>query len=319
MDNIFPKKDENSKDDLTILFRLTHPDLKDSIINFLFDRRSSSKAINTIKYYQRELTKFANFLADYQVFQVSDISTAIIRMYLVFLVDVKLNKPGGVHASFRAIKAFLNWFEYDTEPVNWKNPIKKVKPPKITREPLNPITQEEFSQLIHSCDNTLDPKRNKAILLCLLDTGLRSDEMLRVELTDIDLRSCSIMIHHGKGGKGRVVFFGNSTKRAITAYLKERDDSIKFLWINKDGNPLKYYGLSMLIKRLVKTANTRKITPHDFRRGFALIMWRNGADIITISRLMGHSDLSILTRYLKQTNADLEIAHQKSSPIDHWK
>jgi len=57
-------------------------------------------------------------------------------------------------------------------------------------------------------------------------------------------------------------------------------------------------------------------TPHDFRRAFALIMLRNGVDIFALQKLMGHSDLQVLRRYLAQTDQDIQTAHMRGSPVD---
>jgi len=58
-------------------------------------------------------------------------------------------------------------------------------------------------------------------------------------------------------------------------------------------------------------------TPHDFRRAFALIMLRNGVDIFALQKLMGHSDLQVLRRYLAQTDQDIQAAHLRGSPVDN--
>ena len=64
-------------------------------------------------------------------------------------------------------------------------------------------------------------------------------------------------------------------------------------------------------------AGLRQIpTPHDFRRAFALIMLRNGVDIFALQKLMGHSDLQVLRRYLAQTDEDIHTAHMRGSPVD---
>ena len=72
----------------------------------------------------------------------------------------------------------------------------------------------------------------------------------------------------------------------------------------------------MVVVRLSKKAGIKAPSPHDFRRGFALEMLRNGIDVFSLQSLMGHSDLQVLRRYLKQTNKDLHLAHIKGSPVD---
>ena len=78
-----------------------------------------------------------------------------------------------------------------------------------------------------------------------------------------------------------------------------------------------YNALRCLLRRRADVAGIKGIpTPHDFRRAFALIMLRNGVDIFALQKLMGHSDLQVLRRYLAQTDQDVQIAHMRGSPVD---
>ena len=72
----------------------------------------------------------------------------------------------------------------------------------------------------------------------------------------------------------------------------------------------------MMLRRRSVNAGVPAPSPHDFRRAFAIERWRAGVDILTISRLMGHSSLQVLNRYLKQVGEDLERAAKMSSPVD---
>lgn len=89
------------------------------------------------------------------------------------------------------------------------------------------------------------------------------------------------------------------------------------LFVKDDGERISYWTLKDMFYRRSKDAKLNG-TPflHDFRRAFALALWRNGTDIVTISRLMGHSSIEVLKRYLAQDEEDLAKAHAKSSPVD---
>jgi hypothetical protein len=78
-----------------------------------------------------------------------------------------------------------------------------------------------------------------------------------------------------------------------------------------------YTALRGLLRRRAQLAGLDEIpTPHDFRRAFALVMLRNGVDVFSLQKLMGHSDLQVLRRYLAQTDQDVQIAHMRGSPVD---
>jgi integrase/recombinase XerD len=163
--------------------------------------------------------------------------------------------------------------------------------------------------------------RDQALFLFLLDTGARATETTNINLDDINLRTGEILIRSGKGGKPRKVFIGKITRKAIRAYLKvaarKFDDQNKSLWISKSGNGLGYSGLNLMIRRRSKRAGIEKPSAHDFRRANALNFLRNGGDIYSLQKLMGHADLQVLRRYLAQTTDDLREAHHRYSPVDN--
>ena len=83
------------------------------------------------------------------------------------------------------------------------------------------------------------------------------------------------------------------------------------------GERLTCTGLRLLLRRRAVVAGLKEIpSPHDFRRAFALIMLRNGVDVFALQKLMGHSDLQVLRRYLAQTDQDIQTAHMRGSPVD---
>jgi len=80
---------------------------------------------------------------------------------------------------------------------------------------------------------------------------------------------------------------------------------------------LGYDGLRGILNRRAQEAGVEEPALHDFRRAFALSMLRNGMDIFTLAKLMGHEGISVLQCYLKQTNLDTEEAHRRASPVDN--
>ena len=87
--------------------------------------------------------------------------------------------------------------------------------------------------------------------------------------------------------------------------------------VTREGERLSYSGLQGIVKRRSNQAGVENPSIHEFRRAFALNMLRAGADIFSIQRLMGHSDISILRRYLDQTKEDIQAAHRRAGPVDN--
>src|SRR6185503_4307419 len=96
--------------------------------------------------------------------------------------------------------------------------------------------------------------------------------------------------------------------QSLRRYLRERKDYSSALWISTSGERLAQTGVRSMLRRRASRANVPVPSPHDFRRAFALERWRTGVDILTLSKLMGHTSLQVLNRYLKQAGEDLEQA-----------
>lgn len=311
----------NTLNQWTILETTTDDYILTWLEAFITDRKVQNLSKGTVRFYVEKLKLFAQYCDLESVFRVRQITPDIIRGYLVYLQE-KDHNPGGIHAAYRTLRTFLYWWEQETEPDGWKNPIKKVRAPKLAVEPLEPVSIDIVRKLIETCEEkTLLALRDKALLVFLLDTGARASEVCAVNLEDIDLVSGSIEIRCGKGRKPRIVFLGQKGRRALRAYLKLRNregswDGKTPCWINKDGERLTYWGLNEIIRRRARVANVGKPELHDFRRAFAINFLRNGGDVYSLQKLMGHADLQVLRRYLAQTNEDMRIAHQKFSPVD---
>ncbi len=281
---------------------------------FLVDRKASGIVDGTYEFYRHKLKKWSRVFWGLQIKDVLEITPQHIRHGIMEFSQ--WNTPGEVHACFRVLRAFLRWYEQEYEPDGWANPIRKVKAPKISKDPLPPVPLEHVQAMINVCDKSFTGQRDKAILMALLDTGSRVSEFLAMNIGDMDENA--IVIRRGKGGKRRVVFLGNKTRVQIARYLKFRGklEPEDPLWITDENTRLKYQGLRKILVRRSAQANIPEPSPHDFRRAFALLSLRGGMDVYSLQRLMGHADLDILRRYLAQTEQDLREAHAKAGPVD---
>lgn len=284
---------------------------------FLLDRRARGLSTKTVKFYESELRLFLDHLEDQDIHATEAITATHVRAYLLNLGERR--NPGGVHCSYRAIRAFLHWYEAEYEPPGWANPMRKVTAPKLTQEALQPVGASDLKAMLNTCKrHTFTGDRDRAILLSLLDSGLRASEFLALDIKDLSLETGAIMVRRGKGGKFRTAFLGHKARRAIVDYLRHRDqsDGADPLWVTCGGERLSYWGLRQILRRRAERAGVKAPSAHAFCRGFALNSLRNGIDLISLQRLMGHSDLTIIQRYLAQTDEDLQSAHARTSPVD---
>lgn len=284
---------------------------------FLVDRQSRGLSSGTIVFYRKKLALWRRLFRSMDVTNVEDIMPHHLRQGLVELAET--HNPGGVHAAFRTIRAFLKWYEEETEPEDWRNPIGRVRAPKVPTEPLEPIPLPDLKAMLGTCDKSFTGTRDRAILLSLLDTGCRASEFVGVNLGDVNRAVGTVLVRRAKGGKFRAVFLGAKARRQVMRYLRYRsvNGDTDPLWVTVEGKRLTYGGLRHIVERRAKRAGVKMPGLHSFRRGFALACLRNGVDLISLQRLMGHSDLSVLQRYLAQVEGDLQAAHAKGGPVDH--
>ena len=295
--------------------RLLHP-ITIWASKFLNDRRAQGLSPGTYKFYSKKLDYVHDYCQRNNLENIEDLTADHIRNILVEL-ERKGHRPAGVSTVYRTLRTFLYWYEREEEPEAWSNPIRKVKAPKIPTEPLDPVDLEDVRRLLDTCHADYTGDRDRAIFLALLDTGCRATEMCNILLDDVDLSSGSILIRRGKGGKPRTVFVGKRTKRALRQYIKQLPSEFKYLWITRDGDKMTYFTLTEMVRRRSVVAGIKRVGLHAFRRAFALQCLRNGMDIFTLQRLMGHADIQILRRYLAQTDKDIGDGHRGYGPVDN--
>jgi integrase/recombinase XerD len=162
--------------------------------------------------------------------------------------------------------------------------------------------------------------RDLALVLVLLDTGIRASECCHLSLDDVDLEGRSLLVRNGKGQKDRLVFFSDLTARALRRWLACRpadvvDDAV-FL-SQKTGAALTRNSLAVAVKRLGARAgiNGASISPHTLRRTFATRWILNGGDSHSLQRMMGHASIRQAEVYVHLASGDVATAHQRYSPV----
>ena len=168
------------------------------------------------------------------------------------------------------------------------------------------IRAGELEALIRVCredKNEVAGWRDIAVIGFLYICGLRRFEVasLDIERVDLDDKSATVV---GKGNKEKRVFLDPGTVKAVETWLTHRTGEVGplFLPVNKSG-VIQYTGrisdqtIYNIIEKRQKQAGLQKCSPHDFRRTFGTGLLRQGKDLPTVQRLMGHADPSTTTRY----------------------
>ena len=240
---------------------------------------------------------------------------------------------GTVKAYHSTIRTFFNWLVEEEEIA--ASPLLKIPPPVDRPDQVQPFTQEQLAGLRnatkrprskHAKGGYTTHKRDEAIFLLLLDTGIRASELCALTVGDVDLAagaSGHIRIRHGKGGKARSVPFSRETKRALYRYLDERGetepDAALFVAERgtSAGEPLTRVGLLKMIGRWGEAAGIERerVSPHTFRHTFAIEFLRAGGNVFTLKEILGHTSLAIVNRYVAIAQADITREHAQYSPV----
>lgn len=292
------------------LSRIDAPELTTWVRSFLSAKRSEGLASGTIdRAYAPPLIEFVAYSVQQGIRQMDAIDPSLIRDYLMRVADG--HKPSTVHRNFRVLRTWLRWYEVEAAPDGWRNPIKRVGAPRVPEIALDPANLEDLSAMTRHAS-----VRDKAMLYTLVDTGIRAAELLALNIEDFDQADGVLTIRRGKGGKVRLVPVGPRTRRALRQWLRSRKHGGRELFPARDGGRLTYQGLRNVLMRISKRAGVKTPMPHSIRRAFAIGMLRAGIDLLTLSRLMGHSGLHLLAKYAKQNTADLKAAIERASLAD---
>lgn len=178
----------------------------------------------------------------------------------------------------------------------------------------------ELEELFNSVDiSSVIGRRDRLILELLYATGVRVSEMVEIKVSDIDISNRNINII-GKGNKERIVKFGEYCLDAINDYLdnsynKLNINNINYLFLNSRGSKLTDRGVRYILDNLIKkTSLNKKISPHMLRHSFATHLLNNGADLLTVQKLLGHESIKATQVYTHVSTDRLKEVYFKSFP-----
>ena len=227
-----------------------------------------------------------------------------------------------VHHYYVVLANFFGWVV--REGYLKENPTAKIKVAKPKDKVIKPYTQAEISQMLAVCDKDYENNarflgsRNRAIVLVLLDSGVRLLELKGMQMQDVNTSNGNIRVM-GKGNKERIVRIGKVAQKSLWRYLMYRPNSDKEeLWFTEEGKPLSSVAVQCMMKRLKKRAGViGSGNIHRFRHTFALNFLRVDKNVFNLQYLLGHSELEMVRRYTSTLGMEDALkAHEKASPAD---
>ena len=157
--------------------------------------------------------------------------------------------------------------------------------------------------------------RDWALLLVLLRTGMRIGELLNTKVCDVDIAEHKIMVYQApKTSVGRVVYFSNDAKRALEAWLEERNPDTEYLFYGYGGRIMSYGGARAIFLKYLKKAGLadKGYTIHCLRHTFASELLNAGMRLECLQKLLGHTSAEITRRYARLTDKTREEEYFKA-------
>ncbi len=224
------------------------------------------------------------------------------------------------HRYFREVRCFYNWL-VEAGYVE-KSPFAGIRNVRLPSKIVQPFTPDEVRTILAACGTGDSGLRDRAIIMTLLDTGLRVSELAQLRLADLDLNDHRLRVLHAKGNKQRVVPFSATCRVELERYLKLRgsEDGPLFCASNsgglRKGVHLRPNGVKQLLRRLGRKTGLPRVHAHRFRHSFATWAIEQGARELDVQLLLGHSSPDMVRRYTSSYNAEQAARrHHEFSPV----
>ena len=219
--------------------------------------------------------------------------------------------PAARARKLSAIKSFYKYLTVRTKQLQ-ENPVAELEYPKLRKSLPKYLTFEESSALLQAVSGN-NQKRDYAILMLFLNCGIRRSELVGLNLTDVYEDRIRVV---GKGNKERFVYFGTACRKAIDAYLVERNERVltdnRALFGSRNGNRISVEAVHRLVKKALLQAglDATQFSAHKLRHTAATMMLSGGVDVKTVQEVLGHENLNTTQIYTHIENTELKIAAQ---------
>jgi integrase/recombinase XerD len=249
---------------------------------------------------------------------LDQINHNILREYISSLREN--HSPSGINHHIKVLKILFKFMV--EEGVITENPSKKISKLKIGQTVIPTFTNDQIRAMLEVTKNQTDfpGLRNYTMITLLYDTGCRISEVLNLMVDDIQLEE-KVLTVKGKGGRDRIVPFGDHSLVTLVKYLNKRNKLFGndgLLFLTRFGKPLSPRMANKIIERIGKKAKVEnvRLSAHTFRHTFAKNWLMNGGDIFSLQKILGHRTLEMVRNYVNITFRDIQTQHSKFSPGD---
>jgi integrase/recombinase XerD len=317
---------------------------------FVLDLEARGRSDSIVKQYRLVLGQLGRWLRGQGIEELEGVTLFHLRKFVQFVREASPEQRGVVPRGsgrlalsvvalyVRLVKRFFRWcYEEELLLIDVAARLKQIRVEKKVKPTLRP---EQVEALLEACDvSTRKGLRDYALVVLLLDTGMRVSEVAGLCLEDLDLKHRCVMVRRGKGGKERVVGLHPEVAKVLWRYVQVARP--KYGRVADDANvfvgsrgPLTPGGIRSVLRGLVGRAGLEvqmkrgefpRVHPHVFRHTFAKRYLLRGGDVFKLSRMLGHSSVQVTSEvYLSDFKAEDALSdHDVYSPASEirfpWK
>ena len=222
----------------------------------------------------------------------------------------------------RNLRVFFNYLERNY--IIRKNPMKKIRQLRTNRQPKVYLTDDELRRLLAKFDRSyFSEHRDYMMILLMLDSGMRLGECSTLLVSDLELhrKRVNLRAEETKGRRERTVFFSPKTEKALRSWLQYKDRYVEsdYLFpVKEHGGPIGVGNFESNFRKYIqRTGLNEDYSPHCLRNNFAKRCLMNGMDIYTLSKILGHSSVTVTEQaYLDINDDDMSKRYQNFSPLN---
>lgn len=272
----------------------------EAFIEYLETVKGASK--NTVVSYRRDLLQLADYLEKQGIRDLSRVTQTSLNSYVLALEGSK-KAASTISRMIASVKGF---FSYEAGRGKVKtDPSGGLKAPKAEKKAPVILTVEEVGRFLSQPDgDTPKEIRDKAMLELLYATGIRVSELVGLKLEDVNVPIGFLTCRDGQ--RERTVPFGKNAGLALRHYLEHAREALlkgresSWLFTNCNGEPMSRQGFWKIVKDYGRKAGiVTDITPHSLRHSFAVHLISGGADLHTVSSMLGHADFATAQMYME--------------------
>lgn len=277
--------------------------------------RAANRSDGTIKSYRLAADQLIEHAGD---LPAEDYTSDMIAGFLAAVLETRA--PATARQRYASLRQLFRWLAAEGEIPT--DPMDRLKPPKVPEQPVPIVGEDELRRLLATCEgNDWVERRDRAILLTFIDTGIRLGEMAGLKVADVHL-DLEVAVVTGKGNRTRTVPFGSTTALALDRWLRARrriprTDRLPALWVSHKGGALSASGINQMVKRRGADAGIEGLHAHQFRHTFAHEWLLAGGSEQDLQRIAGWQSPQMVKRY-GASGADTRAreAHRYFGPAD---